>query len=91
LTVTIYLYRKRKPILYTLLPMLLVLGATISGMVIGMIKAIGKEQWAVAAVGGVILILALWVLFEAAVVVMRIRGERKQDSLSPVKPEEQNH
>jgi len=83
LTVTIYLYRKRKPVLYTLLPMLLVLGATISGMVMGMAKAIGKEQWAVAIVGCVILILALWVLFEALMVVMHIRNDRKQESAMP--------
>ncbi len=79
LTVTIYLYRKRKPILYTLLPMLLVLGATISGMISGIHKAIGKEQWTVAVVGGGILVLALWVLFEAAVAVARIRDDRKRE------------
>jgi len=77
LTVTIYLYRKKKPILYTLLPMLLVLGATISGMVMGIVKAIGKEQWAVAAVGAVIFILAGWVLIEAVMVVKKVRDERK--------------
>jgi carbon starvation protein len=87
LTVTIYLYRKRKPVLYTLLPMLLVLGATISGMVMGMAKAIGKEQWAVAIVGGVILILALWVLFEAWMVAMHIRNDRKQESAIQAEPD----
>jgi len=77
LTVTIYLYRKRKPVLYTLLPMLLVLGATVSGMLMGMIGAIGKGQWTVAVVGGVILLLALWVLFEALVVAFRIRADHR--------------
>ncbi len=77
LTVTIYLYRRRKPVLYTLLPMLLVLGATISGMVMGIIKAVGKEQWAVAAVGGVIFLLACWVLVEAVLVVLRLRADRR--------------
>ncbi len=76
LTVTIYLYRRRKPILYTMLPMLLVLGATISGMLMGIVKAIGKEQWTVAFVGGVIFALALWVLIEALLVVWRLRQER---------------
>ncbi|MDQ6982899.1 MAG: carbon starvation protein A [Mariprofundus sp.] len=76
LTVTIYLYRKKKPILYTLLPMLLVLGATISGMVMGIVKAIGKDQWTVAAVGAVIFILAGWVLVEALIVVKKVRAER---------------
>jgi len=77
LTVTIYLYRKKKPILYTLLPMLLVLGATISGMIMGVSKAIGKEQWAVASVGSVIFLLAMWVLIEGLLVVKNIRSERK--------------
>ncbi len=80
LTVTIYLYRKRRPVLYTLLPMLLVLGATISGMVMGIAKAIGKDQWAVAIVGAVILLLALWVLFEACVVAWRIRADHRQQA-----------
>jgi len=76
LTVTIYLYRKKKPILYTLLPMLLVLGATISGMVIGIFEAIGKQQWIVASVGAAIFLLAGWVLIEALLVVRQVRHER---------------
>lgn len=77
LAVTIYLYRKRKPIIYTLLPMLLVLGATISGMVMGIVKAVAHQQWAVAAVGGVIFILAGWVLIEAVLVAIRIRASHR--------------
>lgn len=83
LTVTIYLYRKRKPILYTLLPMLLVLSTTIAGMLMGVVEAVGKQQWTVAGVGCAILLLALWVLFEAVLVVMRIR-ESRRDGLNPV-------
>ena len=85
LAVTIYLYRKRKPILYTLLPMLLVLTATVSGMFIGVSKAISNAQWSVAVVGSIILILALWVLVEAVLAVVTIRGERKAEAaqLSP--------
>jgi carbon starvation protein len=79
LTVTIYLYRKKKPVLYTMLPMLLVLGATISGMVMGIFKAIGKEQWAVAAVGSVIFLLAGWVLIEALLVVKKLKAEGSLD------------
>ena len=79
LTVTIYLYRKKKPILYTLLPMLLVLGATIAGMVMGIFGAIAKEQWTVAAVGAAIFMLAGWVLVEAALVVKKVKQERSTD------------
>ncbi|MDQ6988778.1 MAG: carbon starvation protein A [Mariprofundaceae bacterium] len=76
LTVTIYLYRKKKPILYTLLPMLLVLGTTIAGMVMGVSSAVAKEQWTVAVVGSTIFLLAMWVLVEALLVVKKIRHER---------------
>jgi carbon starvation protein len=84
LTVTIYLYRKKKPVLYTMLPMLLVLGATISGMVMGIFKAVGKEQWAVACVGTVIFLLASWVLIEALLVVKKVRAERMKEIHPPL-------
>ncbi|MEN8220347.1 MAG: hypothetical protein ABFS56_29165 [Pseudomonadota bacterium] len=73
LAVTLYLYRKRKPVLYTMLPMLLVLGATISAMFMSIYKAISTDQWMVAIVGGVILFLSLWAVVEAILVVRRIR------------------
>jgi len=80
LAVTIYLYRKRKPILYTLLPMLLVLGATISGMVLGIVKAVANSQWTVAIIGSIILFLASWVVIEALLVAFSIRKGRKAES-----------
>jgi len=76
LAVTIYLYRKRKPILYTALPMVLVLGATISSMIIGIYKAVAEGQWILVVVGGVILFLALWVLVEGVLAVVNMRKGR---------------
>ncbi len=78
LTVTIYLYRHRKPLLYTLLPMLLVLGATIAGMVMGVVEAVGKEQWLVAGVGSAIFLLAVWVLVEGALAARNVHRERQK-------------
>ncbi|MDQ6962297.1 MAG: carbon starvation protein A [Mariprofundaceae bacterium] len=72
LTVTIYLYRKKKPIWYTLLPMLLVMGATISAMVMGMIDAFSQQQWLLASVASLIFLLAIWVIIEACIAVQRI-------------------
>jgi len=77
LTVTIYLYRRKRPVLYTMLPMLLVLAATISGMVMGVLKAVAHQQWTVALVGGAIFLLAVWVLIEALAVVRRLRADRR--------------
>ncbi len=73
LAVTIYLYRRRKPILYTALPMILVLGATISSMLIGIYRAITGGQWILVFVGGIILFLAIWVLIEGVLVVFCMR------------------
>lgn len=78
LAVTIYLYRKRKPILYTALPMLLVLGATISSMLIGIYRAVAAGQWILVIVGGAVLFLALWVLLEAVLAVYGIRSEKSR-------------
>lgn len=63
-----------------MLPMLLVLGTTIAGMVLGVMEAVGKQQWAVASVGAVIFLLAGWVLAEALLVVRRVRREQLCES-----------
>jgi len=72
LAVTLYLYRKRKPILYTMLPMLLVLGATISAMFMSIYNTVLTKQWMVTIVGGIILFLSLWLLVEAILTIRRI-------------------
>lgn len=84
LAVTLYLYRKRRPIVYALLPMLLVLGATISAMVMGIHKAVSAGQWTVATIGGIILLLALWVLLEAILAVRNIRRDRTTESIDTI-------
>jgi len=76
LTVTVYLYRRRRPIIYTVVPMVLVLAATVSGMAIGIAKAIHGGQWTVAIVGAVIFCLALGVVAEAFSTVRELRHER---------------
>ncbi|RMF87569.1 MAG: carbon starvation protein A [Nitrospirae bacterium] len=73
LTVTVYLYRRGRPIVYTALPMLLVLAATISGMVIGIVKAVRGQQWTVAVVGAVIFALAVGVVLEGIATVRALR------------------
>jgi len=45
----------------------------------GIYSAIGKEQWTVATVGGVIFLLAFWVLIEAMLVVKKVHSERREE------------
>lgn len=78
LAVTLYLYRRKKPILYTMLPMFLVLAATVSAMFMGVRKAVGEEQWSVAIIGAIILAFALWLILEGIIAFRRIRRAVRQ-------------
>jgi carbon starvation protein len=75
LAVTAYLYRTRRPIVYTLLPMALVLVATVWAMVTNLGGYLAQGQWSLVAVGGVILVLALWVVLEGINMVRTAKQE----------------
>jgi carbon starvation protein len=83
LAVTLYLYRNRKPILYSMLPMFLVLGVTVSAMFMGVYGAVSGKQWTVAVVGSVILFLALWLVVEAILAARRIWGMNRRRDANP--------
>jgi carbon starvation protein len=74
LVVTLYLARRGKPIIYTLLPMIFVLGMTLWAMLLNIKQYIMDGNWLVAVAGGVILILALWLAGEAWTCFRRQRG-----------------
>ncbi|MDH5527700.1 MAG: carbon starvation protein A [Nitrospirota bacterium] len=73
LAATVYLFRKRRPYLYTMLPMLLVLTVTLWAMGHNLIDYVRNSQWALTAVGVTILALALWVCVEAVIVMRALR------------------
>lgn len=56
--------------------MILVLGATISIMIIGIYKAVTGGQWILVVVGGVILVIALWVLLEGVLAVVKMKRNK---------------
>jgi carbon starvation protein len=66
LVVSIWLRRQGKPVVYTLVPMLLVGSATVIAM-LGEIRGYYEafaDRWLLAALGTVILAADIWVLFE---------------------------
>jgi carbon starvation protein len=73
LAATVYLLRHKRPFLYTLLPMLLVLTVTVWAMASNLISYVAHGQWALTALGGTILALALWVCAEAVVVLRNLK------------------
>ncbi len=66
LTVSLFLYRLRKPIIYTLIPMVCMMGMTVTAMVIKLSINFSAGRWSLFSVGMVILVLVLWLVVEAA-------------------------
>lgn len=85
LAVSAYLLHTRRPVVYTVVPMLVVLGATVTAMVYNLVGYIQKGNWALVIVGGIILVLALWVVLEGANMLRRVRAARADSATAPGK------
>ena len=70
LIVSVWLRRMGRPILYTVVPMLLVVTATFLAMLGEVRGHIVAGNWLLAATGSVVLILDIWVLIEGAAALM---------------------
>jgi carbon starvation protein len=83
LIVTLYLARKGKPVLYTLLPMIFIMGMTLWAMIINIKQYIMNANWLIAVSGSAILALALWLTYEACICfyhnLRKIESELKKD------------
>ncbi len=87
LAVTLYLLQRRKPIRYTFLPMVFILAATLTAMVINMFRFWEEGILVLLVTGGVLFALAVWLAIEAAVAVRRYRSEPPVDTLEVRFPE----
>jgi carbon starvation protein len=75
LTVSLFLYRLGKPIVYTLVPMAGMLVMTVTAMVIRLKTNYQAGNWPLLIVGGVILLLVLWLVIESLLAFARQRGQ----------------
>ena len=75
LTVTLYLYFRKKNYLYTGIPMVFMLVTTLAAMVINVRSFFNQGSYLLLAVGGVVLFLALWLIVEG---VLRFTGGRDE-------------
>jgi carbon starvation protein len=83
LAATVYLFRKQRPYLYTMLPMLLVLCATLWAMSHNLVNYVANGQWGLTAVGATIMGLALWVCVEAVVVLKQLKRPDNPATVDP--------
>jgi carbon starvation protein len=81
LAITLYLLRRRKPIRYTLVPMLFMLLTTLTAMISKLEDFWEARDWVLLGTGGVIFILAIWLAVEAALAVRRYMRQPPVESL----------
>jgi len=65
LVITLYLVKKGKPAIYTLLPMLFVLVMTGWAMVLNLRNLVSGGNWPLTVIGGIVMVLNLWIIVEA--------------------------
>ena len=71
LAVSLFLYRMKKPIVYTLLPMIAMMIMTVTAMVMKLRANLEAGHWHLLAVGGIILILVIWLVVESVLAFRR--------------------
>mgnify|MGYP001812012403 CR=1 FL=1 len=77
LVVTLFLLKLGRKAWVTAVPMVFLLVMTTWAMIMNLIPFIGDDQVLLTAVGGAILVLEIWLLFEGAAAIRRFRiGEQ---------------
>ncbi len=74
LLATVYLHRKGRPIVYTLVPMIIVFAFTLTAVVIKLYQFFNEGSWSVFWVGLAVLVLAVWLAVES---ILSIKREKK--------------
>ncbi len=65
LVITMYLMQTKKPVIYTLIPMIFMMITAMAAMMLNIRIYYNAENWMLTGIGIVIFMLALWLLFEA--------------------------
>lgn len=74
LTVSLFLYRLGKPIIYTLLPMIGMMIMTVTAMIMKLRANFAARHWPLLIVGAIILVLVVWLVVESILAFRRHAG-----------------
>ena len=80
LVVSVFLFRRRKPALYTLVPMIFMLAVTIAAMFVKLGDWIDERNYLLITVGSIILIAEIWLVVEGLLVFSRRRLTPSQEA-----------
>ncbi|WP_066504279.1 carbon starvation protein A [Abyssisolibacter fermentans] len=75
--ITVYLAKKGKPVIFTIIPMIFMMFMTGWGMIDNIIGFFGKSEWLLFVIGIVIIVLEIWMIIEAINVVKKSKKEKK--------------
>jgi len=77
LAISVYLFKKKKGIIYSFIPMVIMMGVTITAMVLNLKRFWAEGSWALLIVGTCILSLSLWLAAEAGIYCWRFSSKNK--------------
>ena len=89
LIITLFLFRQKRPVWVTIIPMSFLLVMTTWAMVLNLRRFAGESQTLLLVVGGAIFVLEIWLLFEAAAAIRRVRGLRRAEDAGLATPVEE--
>lgn len=79
LIVSVFLYKLGRPVVYTLVPMVLMLVTSMTAMGLSLPRFWAQRQWPLLSVSVVVLLMALWLVVEALLSFARGRGDVAAD------------
>jgi carbon starvation protein len=71
LAVSLFLYRMKKPIVYTLVPMIAMMIMTVTAMIMKLRTNLEARHWTLLTVGAIILVLVVWLVVESVLAFRR--------------------
>ena len=73
LVITVWLARKKIPIIFTAIPMVFMIFMTAWAMKINLVTFYTGQQWLLLSIGGIITILQTWMIIEGVIVLTRLK------------------
>tara|TARA_Y100000588_G_scaffold382085_1_gene468898 strand:- start:396 stop:2066 length:1671 start_codon:yes stop_codon:yes gene_type:complete len=81
LAITVYLFRRGKPVIYTVIPMLFMLLSTLWAMSTNLIDFWRQDQWLLFTTGTTLYLLAVWLTIETAFAMQKFRKAKKTERM----------
>jgi len=78
LVITVYLARRRSPVVYTMIPMIFMLVITSWGLIVNLESFHAKANWPLFTIGLAVFVLECWMVIESIIVLKKVYGTGAQ-------------